>query len=86
MKKRLIQSAFYSFFMTLYGLCFYYAIGLALTLAQGEDVAKFLVDTLIAGVLCFGFLTYVFYELTGLFEKANQPRDDRKDEDSKPKK
>jgi cation transporter-like permease len=85
MKNRLAQSAFYSFLVTLYGTCIYYAIGVLLTLSQGGDVVKFFLDTLVAGGVLFVFLWFVFYELTGAFERLNKrdPEDrsrDKKDD------
>ncbi len=80
MKNRLVQSGFYSFLVTLYGTSIYYAIGMLLTLGQGGDVVKFFLDTLVAGAILFAFLWYVFYELTGAFERLNRrdPNDDTK--------
>ena len=72
---RFAQSGFYSFLVTLYGMCFYYGIGVAVTLAQGGDLVKFFWDCLTGGFVLFIFLWFVFYELTGAFERLNQPRD-----------
>src|SRR5262249_26006837 len=72
MKNRLLQSGFYSFLVTLYGTSIYYVIGLLLTLGQGGDVVKFFMDTLVAGCFFFVMMWFVFYELTGAFERLNR--------------
>jgi hypothetical protein len=86
MRKKLIESAFYGFLLTLFGMSWYYVIGLALTLAQGGDIGKFAGDTLVGGLLCWGFFTFVLYELAGLREQLNRPRsEDKKDDPKDPK-
>lgn len=74
------KSLLYSFFVTLYFMCFYYAFGVAQTLFQGGDLVKFFFDTIIVGTVIWGFLSFLMYDLIGAFEKLNKPRDqDEKD-------
>lgn len=79
--RKLMQSAFYSFLVTLFGMSWYYVIGLFVTLSQGGDIGKFLVDCVTGGVVCFALFTFIFYELAGALEEMNRPRN--RDEDSK---
>jgi hypothetical protein len=83
--RKLIQSAFYSFLLTLFGMSWYYVIGMVLTLSQNGDLVKFAQDCLVGGVVCFAFLTFVFYELAGSLERLNRPRDENERKDGEPK-
>ncbi len=75
------KSILYSFFITLYFMCFYYAFGVAQTLFQGGDLVKFFFDTIIVGTVVWGFLSFLLYDLMGSFERLNKPRD--KDDNDK---
>jgi len=83
MKNRLLQSGFYSFLVTLYGTSIYYVVGLLLTLGQGGDVVKFFLDTLTAGCIFFVMMWFVFYELSGAFERLNRRDGDDQTKDKK---
>lgn len=74
------KSLLYSFFVTLYFMCFYYAFGVAETLYKGGDLVKFFFDTIIVGTVVWGFLSFLIYDIMGSFEKLNRPRDDDKND------
>jgi hypothetical protein len=82
---RVLQSLFYAFLFTLFGGSIYYSLGVFMTLAQGGNVVDFFFETLKACFVLWLFLSFVFYELTGAFERLNQPRDrDERKNDGKP--
>lgn len=88
MRNRLVQSGFYSFLVSLYGTSIYYTIGVLVTLGQGGDVVEFFLNTLLAGVVVFLALWFVFYELIGSLERLNKrdpkgPSADKKNDKSK---
>lgn len=69
---RLTQSAFYSFLFTLYGGCFYFAIGTFLTIAQHGSIPEFLGSFVVSMLACFVLLWFVFHEIMGAFEELNK--------------
>lgn len=83
---RTIQAMFYAFLFTMFGGSIYYALGVAVTLAQGGDVVEFFTDTVIACTVLWLFLSYVFYDLAGAFERMNKrdTDDNKKDDGDKP--
>ena len=82
--QRLIESGFYAGILTASGFGFYYFIGLLLTLAQGGDTTKFFTDSIVGGFFAFLFFWFVCWEISGMFERANQRgrRDGRSEEDN----
>lgn len=72
--KRMIESGFYASILTLSGFGFYYPVGLIFTLAQGGDPVKFFIDSMIGGFFAFLFFWFLCWEISGMFERANQRR------------
>lgn len=60
---------------TLYIMCFYYGIGVFVTIAQGGNVVEFAGSSIVAAIVCFVFLTFAIYQLLESFEELNRPRD-----------
>jgi hypothetical protein len=81
--RRLIESGFYAGVFTMSGFGFYYTIGLVLTLAQGGDPVKFFLDSIVAGFFAFLFFWMICWEISGMFERANERgrRDRTRDQD-----
>ena len=70
---RLANALLYSFIFSLYGGCFYFAFGMFHAAATNGNITSFLGEFLVAMLVCFGFLTMIFYDLGGLFERLNKP-------------
>jgi uncharacterized membrane protein YccC len=87
--QRLIQAGFYSALFTMYGGSLYFLFSMAMTLAQGGDIAKAFVDTLLGCIVCWVFGTFVFYEINKAFDefnKAGRRPDDKNDPNDTDKK
>ena len=81
-----MESGFYAGVFTISGFGFYYFIGLMLTLAQGGDINKFFLDSIVGGFFAFIFFWFVCWEITGMFERFNQSsRKDDQNRDDKDK-
>lgn len=79
---RFASALFYSFLTSLYAGCFYFGISLLHTLATAGDIGSFFADFCVAMLVCFVFLSAVFYEVLGLFEELNKPRSEDSDKDN----
>ncbi|HEY9712251.1 MAG TPA: hypothetical protein V6C72_02200 [Chroococcales cyanobacterium] len=60
---------------TLYIMCFYYGIGVFMTLAQGGDVEAFAGQSIIVALACYGLIAYGCYQILDWVELNNRPRE-----------
>lgn len=83
--RKWFQSAFYSGLFMLYGGCFYFFFGMLFTMANHGDFSKFVGDFIVSMIVGFVALTFVMYEIHGMFEELNKPRnrDENKDPNKK---
>ena len=72
MLNKLLQSALYSGLFTIFGGSMYFLLSLVSATAANGDVNKVIFDCFTGSVLCWLFLTYVFYEILGAFERLNE--------------
>lgn len=69
---KLLQAAFISGLLTMFSGSIYYLFSLFSTLAANGNVVQTFIDCAVGSFLCWLFLTYVFYEILGVFEQRNE--------------
>lgn len=65
-------AGFYSALCTMFGGAWYFLFSLFAAFAGGGDIGKVIGDTIIACLVCWVFLTFVFYEIGRMFDDMNE--------------
>lgn len=69
------KSVVYGGFFAFWIMCFYFGFGVFATLFKGDDVVAFAGQSVIVGFVLWFAFGYGFYELNGMIEERNKPRD-----------
>ncbi len=79
---RFWQSFFYGLIVTIAIMGPTFGFGVLWTIGTGGNAAAYAVDCIKLTFVCMIFSTWGLYELAGLFERANRPRNQDRDNDN----
>ncbi len=79
---RFWQSFFYGLIVTIAIMGPTFGFGVLWTIGTGGDAAAYAVDCIKLTFVCMIFSTWGLYELAGLLERANRPRNQDRDNDN----
>lgn len=80
---RFWQSFFYGLIVTIAIMGPTFGLGVLWTIGTGGDAAAYAVDCIKLTFVCMIFSTWGLYELAGLLERANRPRNQDRDNDDR---